>query len=129
MTEATTETPEETTQQDALFCEWVIEDNNSWNSKGITEFDIAVCFEYSHHCNWGKFPIQTNTFSAKRFQAALAAMRVTKVQKVGDHWYTADKAPDVKPPTTPSQRAKLTRKPPKKATKSNRSIITVRNLT
>ncbi len=116
MTEACTETPEETLQQDAAFLELMIDDNGSWNRKGISDEDLQVLFEYSHLCNWGGFPLKTNTFSVKRFRAALDAMRPTKVQKVGDHWYTADKAPDAKQVTSQPTRAAVARKPRKTTT-------------
>lgn len=86
------ETIEAPVDADARFCESVITGNERFNKLGISDTDVAICFEMSDLCDWG------GSYTSARFKRALGAM--TGVVKVGDRWYPAhsrniDKAREV----------------------------------
>ncbi len=68
---------------DAAVLAEIIHDNDHWNTLGISEDDVAVCFEMSPVCQWG------SGFSAARYKRALDALRdLPDVARRGHRWFT-----------------------------------------
>lgn len=79
--EATAATAERLAR-DARYCEEIIVDAEQQGAHGITEEDIAVCFEMSPLCGWG------SDYTPSRLRQALRAMDKARTVKVGDRWFS-----------------------------------------
>ena len=72
---------------DVWFLVAMIRDAEHWSSGGISEADLALVFEMSSFCEWGR------TFSASRFRDALRVLAdMPTVTKRGERWYVATSA-------------------------------------
>lgn len=70
---------------DAMFVLNVIRDNEHWNTLGVTESDISVCFEMSHLGDYGA------TFKRSRFKEALHELEESAyVVQRGNRWFWYD---------------------------------------
>ena len=72
---------------DAQYLAKTIEDNESRNSKGITELDLSVCFEMSALCEWGR------TYTVGRFNRAVKELdQLDTVGKRDGRWFVSGNA-------------------------------------